>query len=675
MEAVSFDEGLELNIEYCTDLFCKETINKLEQHFINILNQISLDKSIGIKNIEMLSEHEKENLLHDLNQSEKILHMKETVIEMFEMQAARTPDEVAVIFNDEEMTYHQLNLKANKLAWYLRGLGVGENHVIAIIAERSFELIIGILGILKTGGAYAPIDCDYPQDRIDYIINDLESDVVITQSKFKNKLLHTNKMIIDIESIVSNSDIVSSNLQRAINPERLMYVIYTSGSTGNPKGVMVRSDAFANLIQWYTEEFTIDSQDNILLIASTSFDLAQKNIYATLIKGGKLTLFAPGHFDYQLMLEVIERQVITIINCTPSAFHPLLDWNIDQGFKNLKSLRYVFLGGEVINMNKLRDWLECTNCKAQVVNTYGPTECTDIATSYRIVSEDYSKVDIPIGKPIYNVCLYVCNEDKQLVPEGVLGELYIGGKGVALGYRNNIDLTKSKFVENPFRTGEMMYRTGDIVKWLPNGELGFIGRADSQVKIRGYRIEIGEIESVLLKNDLVKDAVVMVKGDNENPFLCAFLCINKASDLDEIKKGINKVLPNYMVPAIYIVLDQMPLTPNGKIDKKKLRLQNIEKKRNNYVAPRNKTQEKLTELCEEILGFSPIGIEDNFFEIGGHSLKAVALANSIYKNMDIKIEVNEVFEYYTIEKLSQLIELRYEELTFIENILLQVENL
>lgn len=676
VEAIFSSEELYFNIEYCTDLFERETIERFQHHFINVLSTIADNYNVYISKIDILSEAEKNHLLYALNDSNKIYKRNITVYEMFERQVELTPNAIALIFGKEKLTYHQLNQKANKLAWHLKDLGVGENTVIGLMVERSFELVIGVLGIMKAGGAYAPIDCDYPEERIGYILNNLDNKIVLTQSKYINKLSYLEGTILAIDEIDNNKSLSTYNLGRKYDPERLMYVLYTSGSTGMPKGVMVKSDSFTNLINWFNDDFNIGSQDNILLIASTSFDLAQKNMYSTLVKGGKLTLFTPGMYDYEEMLDIMSEYNITIINCTPSAFNPLVEWDTDNSFKKLISLRYVFLGGEPINLSVLSKWFKHSNCNAQLVNTYGPTECTDIATSYVVSQDDYDNLeDVPIGKPIYNVQLYVCNKDRQLTPEGLIGELYIGGEGVSLGYYNNIKLTDERFVKNPYIPDEIMYQTGDLVKWLPDGNLRFLGRVDSQVKIRGYRIELGEIESVLLKDDLVKEATVLTKGDRKNPYLCAFISGDKKCDIDRMKEALNKVLPHYMVPSAFVFLDKMPLTPNGKINKNKLlSIKESNIRESNYVAPENKTQVQLIKLCEEILDIKPIGIKDDFFEIGGHSLRAVTLVNLIYKTMDIKLTVIDIFENHTIEQLAKVVDKKIEEMNLLEMFLSEIEN-
>lgn len=677
LEATYKSYEIEINIEYSDELFKRETIERLKTHFLNLMNNISDSLNRNVADIEMLSSEERRHLVEELNNSSRLCPNEITVYQMFERQVEKTPNEIAVIFENQKLTYKQLNERANQLAWYLKEIGIGENTVVGLMVERSLELIIGVLSILKVGAAYSPIDCNYPEERIKYIADSLNSELILSHSKVSKRIQIDTKEVLDIDRILNDVQLNKKNLNGSYHPSRLMYVLFTSGSTGKPKGIMVKADSFTNLINWFTQEYKINSNDNILLIASTSFDLAQKNLYASLVSGGKLTIFTPRMYDYIEMLNTIERQEITLINCTPSAFLPLIEMGMVDEYKKLSSLRYVFLGGERINIGAVKKWFRHKNCKAQLVNTYGPTECTDIAVAYVIQDEDYDvQTDIPIGKPIYNALLYVCDKDGCLVPKGVSGELYIGGEGVSLGYYNKPDLTKERFKNNPYRPNELMYRTGDLVKWLSNDNLVFIDRVDNQVKIRGFRIELSEIENVLLKHNSIREAAVIVKNLELDPYLCAYIVGASHFDRAELKEFISKELPYYMLPSEFVELDKMPLTPNGKVDRKELLLINGEGTfKKEYIAPQNKTQEKLVALYEEILGVSLVSIDDSFFEIGGQSIKAITLTNRIYREIAIKVVATDIFNYPTVRELAKVIDEKLEEMSILEDLLLEVENL
>ncbi|NBI31254.1 non-ribosomal peptide synthetase, partial [Chengkuizengella marina] len=495
---------------------------------------------------------------------------QKSVYALFEEQVERTPDQTAVVFGDLKLSYAELNAKANQMAWVLKRNDVQTNTRVGLMVERSLDMVIGILGIIKAGAAYVPIDPDYPQERIQYLLQNSNTSVLLTQHHLRSNLMDVQSMIICIEDVLKQQDVPTHNLKIPYDPEQLIYVLYTSGSTGNPKGVMVKSHAFVNLLHWYTSEFEMNEQDKLLLMAPSSFDLAQKNVFSTLIRGGQLHVYAPGLYDYNLMSNVMNRNGITLINCAPSAFYPLIDLNHDSKFERLQSLRMVFLGGEPINMNKLKPWL-LSNEDVELVNTYGPTECTDVSSFYRVQKQDYMKTNVPIGKAIYNTELYVMDKDLTLMPIGAPGELCIGGTGLAKGYYDADERTAEKFVTNPYKTGEKIYRTGDIVKWLPDGNLEYLGRIDHQVKIRGLRMELGEIESELLNHPEVEETVLTVHEDGAgDKILCAYMVCSDQLDQSAIRVYLSQRLPSYMIPSLFIPLEKMPLTPNGKIDRKTL---------------------------------------------------------------------------------------------------------
>ena len=467
--------------------------------------------------------------------------------------------------------------------------------------------------------------------------------------------------MIELNKIVNDAILPTMNLDLDYNPERLLYVLYTSGSTGKPKGVMIKSHAFMNLLEWYTTEFKINESDHMLLIAPVSFDLAQKNLYSTLIKGGKLCLFTPGLYDYHQMSELIAREAITIINCTPSAFYPLLEFNQEDGYHKLKSLRYVFLGGEPINLATIKPWIDAPLCQCEVVNTYGPTECTDIAAAYRIERSDYQQSqNVPIGKPIYNVQLYVLDRNYNLQPEGIPGELCIGGTGLGLGYYNDPQLTVERYLERPKIAACRLYRTGDLVRWLPDGELEFLGRIDHQVKIRGFRIELGEIETELKKADLVHEAVVIVREDlNCQKYLCAYLVADSQINITNLRQFLKKRLPDYMIPTYFTQLDQLPLTPNGKINRQALPEPTILLDQSQtYMAPGSQVEENLLLAWQQVLHKERISIHDNFFDLGGNSLLLIQLHAKIEKLYPGVAQITDLFSYPTVSKMAGFIENR-----------------
>ena len=656
--AVEKEDSIQMELEYCTKIFSRETGEALTKHFASTIKEVIKNPQIKLKDICILTEDDKEKILYDFNRTETDYPRNKGVYELFEEQVEKTPDDIAVVFRDWQLTYRELNEKANRIAWKLKEKGVKEDTVVGIMVERSLQMVIAILGILKAGGAYVPIDPDYPEERIKYLLENSKASILLTKDRINDNVVLEGKDVISVVECIKQQDLSKENLNGKYNPDRLIYVLYTSGSTGNPKGVMVKNHAYVNLLNWFTTEFNIGHEDNVLMIAPASFDLAQKNLYAPLIKGGRLYLYEPGMYDYNIMSNWIEDKKITLINCTPSAFYPLMDFNMDSGFKRLKTLRFVFLGGEPINLGKFKDWVKSPYYNGEIINTYGPTECTDIASFYRVNNEKIDSMDtVPIGKPIHNAKLYVLDKNCSLLPRGVAGELCIGGVGLARGYFNSKELTREKFIECKSLDNEKVYKTGDMVKWLPDGNLEYLGRVDFQVKIRGFRIELEEIESKLLKYSLIKETVVVAKEDpNKVKYLCAYIVGEESIKPSEIREYLSKKLPGHMIPSYFIQLEKMPLTPNGKIDRKSLpEPGGVIDTGKEYIAPESPAERKLAEMWQEILGVEKVGILDNIFDLGGHSLKATTLVSKIHKEFNVEIQLKDIFKSPTIKELSKLV--------------------
>jgi len=654
LTAEEAEEKIGLSIEYCSRLFNKGTIERMAGHLKNVLNEITYNANKRISEIEMLGEEERHKLLYGFNDTYAEYPRDKAVYELFEEQVNRTPDNIALAYEDRQLTYRELNGRANQLARVLRQKGVVPDSIVGIMVERSIEMIVGIMGILKAGGVYLPIDPEYPKDRIEYMLEDSNADILITREMYIGNIADVTSNIIDVEDISVISGMSGENINAKYDTSRKMYLIYTSGSTGNPKGAAARADSFMNLTNWFTREFNISESDNILLIAPVGFDLAQKNLYAALVKGGRLCILPERTYNYTNVLKIIHEERITIINCTPSAFQLIIDAATD--YHELGGLRWVFLGGEPINTAKLVKWIKSQYYRAEIVNTYGPTECTDIATYYRISKQEIENMAvIPIGRPIDNVKLYIVDKYNNLLPTGHQGELCIGGVSLGAGYLNRTELTAEKFVENPFEPGKVMYKTGDLTRWLPDGNIEFLGRIDDQVKIRGFRIELGEIESRLLKHEAVGEAVVAAKEDQGgNKYLCAYITAGKALTVSELGGYLRQELPDYMVPSYFVQLDKMPLTPNGKIDRKALpEPDGSIETGTEYEAPRNTIEEKLVTIWQEVLGAEKIGIGDNFFDLGGHSLKATSMVSKIHKELNIEVPLREIFKTPTIKGLSE----------------------
>ncbi|MBC9914699.1 non-ribosomal peptide synthetase [Chitinophaga varians] len=927
------EDAIEINIEYYSDVFRKETIQLLAGHFCQVLDTIIQKPDICLGDIDILPPAERRQLLETFNNSDVAHGSAEDLVTMFERQVGLTPDSIALQSEGRSFTYRELNESANQLSHYLTGHGVGVNTVVGIYMSRGPELIMAIWGVLKSGAGYIPIDTGWPESRIEMIVKDagirlllsgkdhirelhrmqwnceglttfvcldtedidsveesssnemmnanlwnyvreVSSDEIaaggwnssFTGLPFSEKemdeyasnaydklspLLHPESRVLEIgcasgitmfriapltgfyfgtdvsegmiraneekvrsaghknirlgcyaaheigsidtkafDLIILNSVIQSFHghaylhkvivqcmallgekghlfigdvmdldtksgmieelekykrehpgaptktdfsselfLSKAFfddlqaeypliesvtfsdkihtteneltryrydvllhvnksksretpvvrpkkyrhdlsvirhypvsnpgvirDPEGIIYTIYTSGTTGIPKGAVVRYRNFENLMQWFCNDFSINERDTFLFVTSIGFDLSQKNLYAALIRGGRLVLSGKDNFDAFRVCSEISKYAVTQLNCTPGMFYRLLEESETDQYDRLRSLRKVYLGGEPINMMKLMPWYGAPDCLATVYNTYGPTECTDICLSH-VVDREKDIVSVPLGKPVYNCFIYILNEDQQLLPVGVCGEICIGGAGVGGGYINRSALTTEKFIDHPFNPGEKLYRTGDLGKWQHDGTVAFIGRVDDQVKVRGFRIELGEIEKGLLRYHGIRECVVLSLKEVDNQQICAYYVADGIISHQVLSDFLSLSLPDYMIPAYFIRIDAIPLTGNGKVNKKALPAVGHER-REMYVAPASATEQMLTEVWSGILGHpvETISTNDSFFLIGGHSLRAVVLVTHIHKTFNVRLPLKDMFMLQTIRKQAAAID-------------------
>ena len=647
-----------IGFEYCTDLYKAETAERIVKHYEEVLKVVTENAEQNLGKIEMMTAEEKSLILNDFNATETEYPRDKTVVELFEEQVKRTPDNIALVFEDEKLTYAELNARANSLAHKLRELGVKPNDFVAIIADRSIEMICGVYGIIKAGGAYVPIDPTYPKDRIAFMLEDC---------KPKAALKYTTESIM-ISNEIPVIDLTNGNVwdEGAEDPEKVnkpndhIYCIYTSGTTGQPKGAAIYHISFTNLVTWYQSEFKFNENDVNLFIASLCFDLGQKNLFTTLIVGGTLIVADVMKDGYDKLSDIIVKNKVTVINCAPSVFNYLINENADNGYKRIASVEKVFLGGEPINAVALRDAVESENTKFRIINTYGPTECTDVVSSYADVNERIldGRV-IPIGKANSNNNIFIFNGE-NLCGVGVQGELCITGIGVSSAYINRPELTAEKFVKNPYGEGRM-YRTGDLARWLPDGNIEYLGRIDEQVKIRGFRIELGEIESRIREIENIKDCAVIARVDSTgDKAIYAYYTSDIEVSVSEIRNRLSESLPEYMVPSYMMQIEKIPVNKNGKLDKKSL--PEIEgKTTKEYVAPRNEIEEKICDIFSEILNVEQVSVKDGFFELGGHSLRATRLVNRIEAETGTRIALKEVFTHPAVEQLAVLVGAENEE--------------
>jgi amino acid adenylation domain-containing protein len=604
----------------------------------------------------ILSEEEKEQVLLFFNDTHLEFPSGKTLHQSFEQQAGITPDHIALIYKDEKITYRELNKKANGLAWKLKSSGVTVDTAVGLMIDNSPGMIVGILGIMKADGVFLPLDPDYPKERREFMMADTNTRLLITQEKYYGNFTREHQyQIIDIEGVRLPDDDMGNpgHINQWLS---MIYIVFTSGTTGKPKGSCIRHRSFMNLVYWYVKEFNLDADDHILLTTSISFDLTLKNIFAPLITGGTLGVTAENYYDPAVTLREIWQNRVTVVNCTPSMLYRLVE--NEEELKKLSSLRYVFFGGEAMSVTPLKKWIRSDYFNAVLANTYGPSECTGVSATYRLTQpQRFHGKSVPIGSPIYNARLFILNRHYLPVPIGVTGELFIAGEGVGNGYVNDPPLTHEKFVTVPgIGLNERLYRTGDFARWQPGGNIEFLGRKDNQVKIKGLRIELGEIENLLLTHPDIKEAAVVLK---ENPDgekqLYACVVAEKSLQEFEMREILVKQLPLYMIPSHFVRLEKMPLTSNGKVNRKILEVMEI--KRNKDVsckAPRDQVENKLGHIWQEVLGIEKkkISVEENFFQLGGHSLKAIMMVSKIHREFNVKIPLAEIFNTPTIKGLA-----------------------
>ena len=653
--------GVEVNVVYATDLFEAETITRLIGHFQTLLEGIVVQPEARLSDLPLLSEPERRQLLVEWNDTAVAFPQDRYIHQLFEEQAARTPEAVAVVCEGHQLTYGNLNARANQLAHHLRGIGVEPEALVGICVERSLEMVVGLLATLKAGGAYVPLDPAYPRDRLIFILKDCAPVVLLTQGRFEALFEGMAKVLPVLDLSVQSplwANQPESNPDHdcvGLTPENLVNVLYTSGSTGKPKGVGARHRGLQNLLPWYISEFNLSRDDAILVATSHSYDLTQRNIFGPLLVGARLVL-ASEPFDPQAIVKQVAKERISMMNLTPSGFHTLIDANTNG---ELRGLRLVVLGGEPIQPNRL---LELPEPRPEFVNGYGPTECTGVITYHRMSSdlEHYRNRYVPIGKPIQNTRIYVLDSHQQPVPVGVLGEIHIAGAPVGRGYLNRPELTAERFVRDPFvpEADARLYKTGDLGRWLADGTIELLGRNDFQVKIRGFRIELGEIEAALREHPQLREVVASVyepvPGDKR---LAAYVVAHGVivPTPVELRDFLKSKLPAFMAPSAFVYLDALPLTSNGKLDRKALPQPLAEVISKDYAAPHNEIESKLVAIWEHLLGVKKIGIHDNFFELGGHSLLAVKMVAESRQLIKIDLPLGAIYQSPTVAELAKVI--------------------
>lgn len=642
-------------IEYATKLFTPQTIERLAAHFRQILDQIARDPHIGLRDIELVTPAERIQLIQSVTKrgtaSGHVMPVDEKhIYDLFEEQVQRYPHHIAVEDDTTAVTYLELQKKVCRLADVLSAQDCEPGMIVGLYTDRSVDMIAGILAIFKAGAAYLPLDPAYPPERIRYMLEDSDAVLVLTQKKYAAGLPFVKSLLFLDEMPLPVSQETSKNVHRS--PDQLAYVIYTSGSTGKPKGVPIRHSSLYNFLIGHAQAFNnaIGPHDTCSAISSVSFDASVMEIFASLIAGARLVMISREQvYDVQALANVLIHKNVTVCFLPPSLLQPLYSVLKNNGTIPVNKLS---VGAEPVNGSVLRNYTELNN-NMQIVNFYGPTEATIASSWYKYRRGDAEGTNLSIGKPIHNTQLYIVNEYMKLQPVGVPGELCIAGRGLATGYLNNPELTKEVFLNNPFEPGQKLYKTGDLAKWLPDGNIEFIGRKDHQVKIRGLRIELGEIENRLMAHPGVKQVLVADRTDNTgNKFLCAWFVSPVDVSPAALRQHIAAALPEYMIPSYFIRLEKFPLNRSGKVDRQALP-EPVTQKRPLTAGldmPVNDTERKVLAIWQSVLRVETISVTDNFFEIGGNSLTVINMLKLFQEELGDALKVNDLFDKPTIRQ-------------------------
>ncbi|MCW5315485.1 amino acid adenylation domain-containing protein [Nostoc sp. KVJ3] len=649
--------GLVSMWQYNADLFDASTIERMSGHFVTLLEGIVANPIQQISQLPLLTAIEQQQLLVEWNNTQSNYPQDKCIHQLFEEQVARTPDAVAVVFEYEQLTYRQLNYRANQLAHYLQSLGVKPDVLVGICVERSLEMVVGLLGILKAGGAYVPLDPDYPAERLSFMLEDAQVTVLLTQQQLKEKLPQHQAQVVYLDTdwqFIYKS--CQENPITTVQDSNLAYVIYTSGSTGKPKGAMNTHLGICNRLLWMQQAYQLTVVDCILQKTPFSFDVSVWEFFWPLITGARLVVAKPGgHKDSAYLVNLILEQQVTHVHFVPSMLQVFLE---EPSLENCRSLKRVICSGEALYVELQERFFARLDCELH--NLYGPTEAAIDVTYWQCFPNGNLRT-VPIGRPIANTQIYILDEHLQPVPVGVAGELHIAGLGLARGYLNRKELTTGKFIPNPFSNdkSERLYKTGDLVRYLDDGNIEYLGRIDNQVKIRGFRIELGEIETVLNSHPQIQQAVVIAREDipGDKRLVAYLAATDKSLTTNQLREFLKHQLPEYMVPSAIAILESLPLTHSGKVDRRALPAPDLQSEQiGKYVAPRTPIEELLSQIWAQILKVEQVGIHDNFFTLGGHSLLATQLVSRIRNIFKVELALREFFANATVAELTQEIE-------------------
>jgi len=658
-------QELKVLVEYDTNLFEEATIARMMGHWQMLLKGVITEPEQRLSELPLLTKVERHQLMVEWNDTAADYPGDLCIHQLFEAQVKHTPDAVALVHENMQLTYQQLNQRANRLAHYLQRLGVKPEVSVGLCVERSPEMIVGLLAILKAGGAYVPLDPSYPKERLTFILEDIQAPILVTQKHLGESLPTQSAQVvcIDQDGISQESE---ENPTSGVRAENAAYIIYTSGTTGTPKGVVIQHRSVVNYTEAARVAYAINPEDRVLQFAAISFDASAEEIYPCLVCGATLVLRTNSMIDsIPMFLQKCQEWALTVLDLPTAYWHEFTRKIAAETLMLPPSVRLVIIGGERVQPEMVALWQSRVGQQVQLMNTYGPTEATIVATMHRILGSKEAGTtprEVPIGRPIANVQVYLLDQYLNIVPIGVPGELHIGGVGLARGYFNRAELTAEKFIPHPFTAepGAHLYKTGDMVRYLPNGDIEFLGRIDHQVKIRGYRIELGEIEAVLEQHQVIQEAVVVVREDIPgDKRLVAYVVPNRdqTPTRSELRSIVLEFLPDYMVPSAFVLLKSLPLSSNGKLDRRALPAPDWSSREmdETFVAPTLEVQQHLAQIWEELLNTRPIGIRDNFFELGGHSLLAVRLVDQIEQFWGKRISATTLLAGPTIEQLANVL--------------------
>ena len=657
MSIVLYDrsDSRELRIDFNGNpgIYSADHLASLQQRFLKLLAALA-DPDQRIGSLDILAPEERRTILQEWNDTSRAIPSA-TLPDLFAAQVAKTPDATAVVYEDQSLSYSELDARSSQLAHHLRDLGVGPDVVVGLCVERSLEMLVALLGILKAGGAYLPLDPDYPRERLAFMLHDARAPLLLTHSALLDRLPAHGTRIVRLDTdwpTIAARPTTAPAL--ALDAHNAVYVTYTSGSTGTPKGVVVTHRNVVRLVK-SANYVDLTPDDVFLHFAPLAFDASTFEIWGALLNGARLVIYPDGPFELPTLKRIVAEAGISVLWLTAALFHQV----VDEDVAAIAGVKTLLAGGDVLSPSHVRQVTDAQQAieaqnGGQLINGYGPTEATTFSVCFAAAGPTHFHDSVPIGRPISNTQTYVLDAGLQPVPAGIPGELYIAGAGLARGYLGRAGLTAERFVANPFGpAGSRMYRTGDLVRWRADGVLDFLGRADAQVKLRGFRIEPGEIEAALVRHESVAQAAVIAREDvpgNKRLVAYAVAAAGASVDAAALRAHLGASLPDYMVPSAFVVLDKLPVTPNGKLDRKALPAPDLTPA-SVRRGPRTPQEELLCALFAEVLGLERVGIDDNFFELGGHSLLATRLISRIRATLNVELAIRSLFEAPTVEAL------------------------